>query len=69
MHQQASVKSFRAPFLGGFNPRDAFGNALPGSPNLQEAAEFPVGGVIPVEAARGVFLMAEPTVSGFGKDA
>jgi hypothetical protein len=56
----SSVKSLTAPFLGGFTPRNAFGQPLHGSPNLQEAAEFPVGGVIPVQAARGVFLMVEP---------
>ena len=55
-----SVKTLRAPLLGGFTPRDTFGRALPGTANLQEAAEFPVGGVIPVRGASGWLLMVEP---------
>jgi hypothetical protein len=55
-----SVKTLRAPILGGFTPRDAFGRALPGTANLQEAAEFPVDGVIPVRGASGWLLMLEP---------
>ena len=51
---------------GGFTPRDALGEALPGTPALQKAREFglsapPVGESesILVKGARGWFLLVE----------
>ena len=55
----SAVQTLRAPALGGFNPRDAFGNELPGTPALQNATSFPVDGVIPVDGARGWLLLVE----------
>jgi len=55
----SAVKTLRAPPLGGFNPRDAFGNLKAGTPALQVATSFPVDGVIPVEGARGWLLLVE----------
>eukprot|EP01043_Picozoa_sp_COSAG02_P057815 COSAG02_NODE_7083_length_3194_cov_2.195800_3_plen_369_part_00 len=55
----SSVKRLRAPPLGGFNPRDPYGNKLAGKPALQVSTSFPVEGVIMVEGARGWLLLAE----------